>query len=159
MLLCLTAVKWCGYAVISFDFAGGKRSKTREVRIFDDVLEAVREIRRLRGLHTDIDPLDETAFFPKADGTHYDSVYLGNYFTKQIADTTFPFVVGRKDKITPHTCRHFTATYLVDHGVDIKTVSEFLGHESITTTEIYLRKHTKRDNLATLKLGKKMFSF
>lgn len=137
----------------------GKRQKVREVRIFEDVLEAVKEVRSLRLLNTELSPLDDTAFLPKADGTHYRSDYLGTYFTEQILKTEFPFVIGRKDPITPHTCRHFTAAHLAEKGIDIKTISDFLGHENITTTQIYLRESTRRDNLATLKFGKKMLSF
>jgi integrase/recombinase XerD len=41
-------------------------------------------------------------------------------------------------KINPHTLRHSCATYLLENGWDIKEVQEYLGHESIMSTEIYL---------------------
>ncbi|MFB2121436.1 site-specific tyrosine recombinase XerD [Parapedobacter sp. 2B3] len=53
--------------------------------------------------------------------------------------------IGLKKKISPHTFRHSFASHLVEGGADLRAVQDMLGHESITTTEIYT--HVDRDYL------------
>ena len=59
---------------------------------------------------------------------------------KQLAEK-----ISLKKKISPHTFRHSFATHLIEGGADLRAVQEMLGHESITTTEIYT--HLDRDFL------------
>ncbi len=60
---------------------------------------------------------------------------------KQLATAT-----GLKKSISPHTFRHSFATHLLENGADLRAIQQMLGHESITTTEVYM--HVDRKHLA-----------
>jgi integrase/recombinase XerD len=86
---------------------------------------------------------------------HEDFVFLNNRGSQLTRVMIFLIIqklteaIGLKKKISPHTFRHSFATHLIEGGADLRAVQEMLGHESITTTEIYthLDKEYLRSNI------------
>lgn len=73
----------------------------------------------------------EDYLFLNRNGKKLTRVMIFHIIKKAAADA------GIKKNISPHTLRHSFATHLVENGADLRAVQEMLGHESITTTEIY----------------------
>ena len=72
----------------------------------------------------------------------------GNKLTRVMIFTIIKILakkINLEKNIGPHTFRHSFATHLMDGGADLRAIQEMLGHESITTTEIYT--HLDREYL------------
>jgi integrase/recombinase XerD len=120
----------------------GKGNKERLVPIGNDAMRFVRiYIDEVRGRppHKSAQKGNEAFVFLNRNGKKLTRVMIFTII-KNIAKQ-----VGLKKTISPHTFRHSFATHLIEGGADLRAVQEMLGHESITTTEIYT--HLDRDYL------------
>ncbi len=110
----------------------GKGSKERIVPMSDSSLELIR-----RYVSTDRASL-------RIDRGEEDIVFLnvrGHRLTRQMVFTVLrqlAALAGIRTVISPHTLRHSFATHLLEGGANLRAIQQMLGHESISTTEIYL---------------------
>ena len=119
------------YLDIEFIKVTGKGSKERLVPIGGAAVKALKIwIEQVR-VHIAIKKGEEDMVFLNQRGSRISRIYIFTLI-KLLAET-----IGLKKSISPHTFRHSFATHLVEGGADLRAVQEMLGHESITTTEIY----------------------
>jgi integrase/recombinase XerD len=129
----------CLYLDVGFVRVIGKGDKERLVPIGSDAIKYIKLYKDLIRSHQDIRNGYEDILFLNKRGTGLSRVMIF-YIIKSLA------AKARITKnISPHTFRHSFATHLVEGGADLRAVQEMLGHESITTTEIYT--HLDRDYL------------
>jgi integrase/recombinase XerD len=127
------------YLDIEFIKVVGKGSKERLVPIGSSAVNALKNwIENIR-VRIPIKKGEEDMVFLNRRGARLSRVYIF-MMIKQLAQLT-----GINKTISPHTFRHSFATHLVEGGADLRAVQEMLGHESITTTEIYT--HLDREYL------------
>ena len=117
----------------------GKGDKERLVPIGSVALKQIEIYRNEVRVHVPVKKDSEDFLFLNRRGGKLSRVMVFTII-KQLA-----FKTGLKKHISPHTFRHSFATHLVEGGADLRAVQEMLGHESITTTEIYT--HLDREYL------------
>ena len=113
----------------------GKGNKERLIPLGDMACSAVRAYLDVRPQPGDSDSDD--LLFLNRFGKSFSRVSMFKLIKKQA------LVAGINKEISPHTFRHSFATHLVENGADLRVVQEMLGHESITTTEIYTHIETQ----------------
>ncbi|WP_064196307.1 MULTISPECIES: site-specific tyrosine recombinase XerD [Emticicia] len=119
------------YFDIGFVRVFGKGRKVRLIPIGRDAVKYTNiYLENIRN-HQDIDPESEDIVFLNRRGKKLTRVMIF-LIIKNLAEQA-----GIQKKISPHTFRHSFATHLIEGGADLRAVQEMLGHESITTTEVY----------------------
>jgi len=114
----------------------GKGSKERMVVINKATVDAIQRYLGVRPSTSD------PALFVGRYGKRLTPRHIW-YIFKEIYGVT-----GLKEKVTPHTLRHSFATHLLENGVDLITIKELLGHESVATTQIYTNINLHHKKLA-----------
>lgn len=109
----------------------GKGDKQRLVPIGGEAIKWINMYKNEVRKHVDIQKGFEDYVFLNKRGKRLSTVMVF-LIIKGLAAK-----VGMRKHVSPHTFRHSFATHLVENGADLRAVQEMLGHESITTTEIY----------------------
>ena len=127
------------YFDIGFIRVIGKGSKERLVPIGSDALKYLKIYIEDWRIHLDVKSGNESFVFLNNRGSKISRVSVFTMIKEVVKQA------GIRKKVSPHTFRHSFATHLIEGGADLRAVQEMLGHESITTTEIYT--HIDRDYL------------
>jgi integrase/recombinase XerD len=127
------------YPDLGFIRVTGKGDKERLVPIGKDAIKYILLYKNNIRVHQNMKKDFEDILFLNKRGKGLSRVMIF-YIIKEMV-----YKSGIKKIVSPHTFRHSFATHLVEGGADLRAVQEMLGHESITTTEIYT--HLDRDYL------------
>lgn len=133
----------CLYLDVGFIRVIGKGDKERLVPVGSSAVKHINLYKNNTRVHTPVKPGNEDILFLNRRGRKLSRVMIF-MIIKELAKQA-----GITKNISPHTFRHSFATHLVEGGADLRAVQEMLGHESITTTEIYthLDREYLRDTL------------
>lgn len=109
----------------------GKGNKQRLVPIGSDAVKYINLYRSQVRVHLPVKAGNEDFVFLNKRGTRLSRIMIFLIIKELVKQA------GINKTVSPHTFRHSFATHLVEGGADLRAVQEMLGHESITTTEIY----------------------
>lgn len=119
------------YFDVGFIRVIGKGNKERLVPIGSSAIKYVNLYRSTIRVHLPVKNGEEDFLFLNRRGHHMSRVMIFLIIKDLVKKA------GITKNISPHTFRHSFATHLIEGGADLRAVQEMLGHESITTTEIY----------------------
>ncbi len=118
----------------------GKGEKQRFVPIGTYTIKMIQTYRNEIRVHIPVKPEHTDTLFLNRRGAGLTRAMIFHIIKEQA------IIAGIKKTISPHTFRHSFATHLLENGADLRSIQMMLGHESITTTEIYM--HVDRVHLA-----------
>lgn len=119
------------YLDVGFIRVIGKGDKERLVPIGQSATKYINLYRQTQRQHLQVASGHEDILFLNRHGRKLSRVMIFLIIRELVQQA------GIKKNVSPHTFRHSFATHLVEGGADLRAVQEMLGHESITTTEIY----------------------
>ncbi len=120
----------------------GKGNKDRLVPISTTTIKYITIYRKEIRAHQKIDRVAKDTLFLNRHGRQLTRAMIFT-IVKRLAEQA-----GIRKTISPHTFRHSFATHLLENGADLRAIQQMLGHESITTTEIYT--HVDRKHLTSV---------
>ena len=133
----------CLYLDLGYIRVIGKGNKERLIPVGGDAIKYIKIYKDTIRVHQTVAKNYEDILFLNNRGKGLSRVMIF-YIIKDLLLKS-----GIKKSISPHSFRHSFATHLVEGGADLRAVQEMLGHESITTTEIYthMNREFLRDTL------------
>ncbi|WP_405369650.1 site-specific tyrosine recombinase XerD [Nonlabens sp. Asnod2-A12] len=118
----------------------GKGDKQRFVPIGEYTIKIIELYKNEVRIHVPVKPDHTDTLFLNRRGAGLTRAMIFHVIKQQA------ITAGVKKSISPHTFRHSFATHLLENGADLRSIQMMLGHESITTTEIYM--HVDRAHLS-----------
>ncbi len=119
------------YASEQYVIVHGKGDKERLVPMAATTIDAIKEYMEVRGDIT-IKPGEGNILFVSRRGSRLTRMMV-YYIVSGLAEAA-----GINKEISPHSMRHSFATHLLEGGANLRAIQQMLGHESISTTEVYL---------------------
>jgi len=120
----------------------GKGNKQRFVPIGSLTVKYIELYRKEIRIHQKINPLAKDTLYLNRRGNALTRAMIF-HIVKELTEKS-----GINKNISPHTFRHSFATHLLENGADLRAIQQMLGHESITTTEIYT--HVDKSHLTQI---------
>lgn len=119
-------------------FLRGKGKKERVAPIGASALQAIQRYLTFRDADSRKENFDQQALFINKHGQRLSTRSVRRKLDKYLVQA------GLDPRISPHTLRHSFATHMLNNGADLRVVQELLGHQSLSTTQIYTHLTTNR---------------
>lgn len=116
----------------------GKGKKQRTAPIGQTAIAAIKRYLELRRADARSASFDQDALFVNKHGQRLSTRSVRRKLDKYLAEA------GLDPSISPHTLRHSFATHMLNNGADLRSVQELLGHQSLSTTQVYTHLTTPR---------------